>query len=204
MMGIDCLDFFTLYVGVLAVVVESMSDTLPGRLSATFIPSIQVRRIKAMCAAKKAIENVRSSRTNSPTIPGTPELPTPPRHTRIVDSIIGEKGGVDWCGDGSKFVNPVTRLKLLLVRLQYLWMMIIALVLTVYCRSLLSSHSQSLHDTYASYRTQSSHSILRFINLIRLGSVRNCGCLTSNSNPRRYVFISCCVCSIRHGHRPSS
>ncbi len=111
-----------------------------------------------MCAAKKAIETVRSSRMNSPTTPGAPELPTAPWHKRIVDSIIGEKGGMEGCGDGSKFVNPVARLKLLLVRLQLLWIMIIALVLTVCCRSLLSS--RYIFSTSVRHLRQLPHSVV--------------------------------------------
>ena len=123
MMGIDCLALFTLYVGVLAVVVEvghCEVHSLVTYLSAIPASSFpQVRRIKAMCAAKRAIESVRSSRANSPTTPRAPELPTAPWHKRVVDSIIGEKGGVEGSTDGSKVVNPVARLKLLLVRLRY-------------------------------------------------------------------------------------
>src|SRR5260370_31027140 len=93
-----------------------------------FIPSIQVHHVKAMCAVKKAIKSMRSSLVNWPMTPGTPELPTPAWHKDVVDSIIGEKGGVDGCSDESEVVNPVTCLKLLLVHLQYLWLIVITLI----------------------------------------------------------------------------
>src|SRR6266478_9913282 len=128
MMGIDCLGLFTLYVDVLAVIVEV--SRLPWCLLKChfgFVPSIQVCHVKAMCA-KKAIESMRSLRVNLPMTPGTPELPTPPWHKDVVDSIIGEKGGMDGCSDESEVVNPVACLKLLLVRLQYLWLIVIALI----------------------------------------------------------------------------
>jgi len=51
MMGIDCLGLFTLYVDVLAVIVEV--SRLPWCLLKChfgFVPSIQVHCVKAMCA----------------------------------------------------------------------------------------------------------------------------------------------------------
>ena len=168
-----------------------------------FIPSIQVCHIKAMCV-KKSIESVRSSRVNLPMTPGTPELPTPAWHKDVVDLIIGKKGGVDGCSDKSEVVNPVACLKLLLVHLQYLWLIVIALILLFAADHCFPhfTHSQVMHNTYTCCCTQLSHSILHFTNLICLGSFHRC--LTSNSNLHQYVFTSCCVCSICHGHQPPS
>src|SRR5260370_8298696 len=153
MMGIDCLGLFTLYVDVLTVIVEV--SRLPQcllKLHFGFIPSIQVCCVKAMCV-KKAIKSMRSLRVNLPMTPGSPELPTPTWHKDVVDLIIGEKGGVDGCSNESEVVNPVTHLKLLLVHLQYLWLIVITLI------SLFAvdhsfphfTHSQLLHNTSTSY-----------------------------------------------------
>src|SRR5260370_17170946 len=122
----------------------------------------------------------------------------------MVDSIIGKKGGVDGCSDESEVVNPVTCLKLVLVHLQYLWLIVITLISLFAVDHCFPhfTHSQLMHNTYTCCHTQPSHSILRFTNLICLGSFRRC--LTSNSNPRQYVFTSCCVRSICHGHQPPS
>lgn len=73
----------------------------------------QVRRIRAMRIAQKAMQSARSSRTNSP-IPISPESAVAPLHKRIVDTVIGTKGG-DGTPEGNKTVNPLSRLKLLLV-----------------------------------------------------------------------------------------
>src|SRR5260370_24431759 len=204
MMGISCLGLFTLYVDVLTVIVEV--SQLPWCLLKChfgFIPSIQVHHVKAMCA-KKAIKSVRSSRVNSPMTPGSPELPTPTWHKDVVDSIIGEKGGVDGCSNESEVVNPVAHLKLLLVCLQYLWLIVIALISLFAVDHCFPhfTHSQLMHNTYTCCHTQPSHSILHFTNLICLGSFHRC--LTSNSNLHQYVFTSCCVHSICHGHQPPS
>src|SRR5260370_31786118 len=122
----------------------------------------------------------------------------------MVDSIIGKKGGVDGCSDESEVVNPVTCLKLLLVHLQYLWLIVIALISLFAVDHCFPhfTHSQLMHNTYTCCCTQLSHSILCFTNLICLGSFH--GCLTSNSNPHQYVFTSCCVHSIHHTHHPPS
>src|SRR5260370_28777449 len=184
MMGIDCLGLFTLYVDVLAVIAKV--SQLPWCLLKChfgFVPSIQVCHVKAMCV-KKAIKSMRSSRVNSPMTPGSPELPTSMWHKNVVDSIIGKKGGVDACSDESEVVNPVTCLKLLLVHLQYLWLIVIALISLFAVDHCFPhfTHSQLMHNTYTCCHTQPSHSILHFTNLICLGSFHNCGCLTSNSN----------------------
>src|SRR5260370_9029502 len=196
MMGIDCLGLFTLYVDVLAVIVKV--SQLPRCLLKChfgFIPSIQVRCVKAMCV-KKAIESMRSLRVNSPMTPGSPELPTPMWHKDVVDSIIGEKGGVDGCSDESEVVNPVACLKLLLGCLQYLWLIVIALISLFAVDHCFPhfTHSQLMHNTYTRCHTQPSHSILCFTNLIWLGSF--CGCFPSNSNLHHYVFTTCCSLSL--------
>jgi hypothetical protein len=74
----------------------------------------QVRRIKAMHNAKKALASARSSRAASPTLSTPPEPVGVPFHRRLVDAILGAKGSQNGPG-GQKPVNPVTRLKLLLV-----------------------------------------------------------------------------------------
>ncbi|KAF8327732.1 hydroxymethylglutaryl-coenzyme A reductase-domain-containing protein [Cantharellus anzutake] len=120
-MGIDCFALFTMYVGILAVVVE-------------------VRRIKAMRATKKAIESSRSSRASSPIITTSPVSPTAPWHKRMIDSVIGEKGGVDGSSDGNKPVNPVARLKLLLI-VSFLTLHILNLCTTLAPATALHRHS---------------------------------------------------------------
>src|SRR5260370_27357898 len=133
---------------------------------------------------RKRLSRVRSLRVNLPMTPGSPELPTTAWHKDVVDSIIGEKGGVDGCSDESEVVNPVAHLKLLLVHLQYLWLIVITLISLFAVDHCFPhfTHSQLMHNTYTCCHTQPSHSILCFTNLICLGSFHNCGCLTSNSN----------------------
>src|SRR5260370_29056719 len=164
MVGINCLGLFTLYVDVLTVIVEvSRLSWCLLKCHFGFVPSIQVHCVKAMCV-KKAIKSMRSSRVNLPMTPGSPELPTPTWHKDVVDLIIGEKGGVDGCSDKSEVVNPVTHLKLLLVHLQYLWLIVIELIslfAVVHCFPLFT-HSQVIHNTYTSCYTQPYHSILLF------------------------------------------
>lgn len=66
-----------------------------------------------MRSAQKAVQSTRSSRANSPT-PSSPGTTTVPLHKRIVDTVFGTKGG-DGVPEASKAVNPLSRLKLLLV-----------------------------------------------------------------------------------------
>jgi hypothetical protein len=66
-----------------------------------------------MRSAHKAVLSTRSSRANSPT-PSSPECTTVPLHKRIVDTVFGAKGG-DGIPEANKAVNPLSRLKLLLV-----------------------------------------------------------------------------------------
>ena len=63
--------------------------------------------------AQKAMQSARSSRANSPA-PSSPGSTAVPLHNRIVDTVFGAKGG-DGTLEGDKAVNPLTRLKLLLV-----------------------------------------------------------------------------------------
>lgn len=123
--ALDCVGLFTLYVSVLAVVVE-------------------VRRIRAMRVARRVALSTRSSRASSPTLSlsefgassfshsyssssnnyngnapagatATPVVQRQPLHSRIVDTVFGQKGVNDTVSEEKKPVNPLTRLKLLLV-----------------------------------------------------------------------------------------
>lgn len=66
-----------------------------------------------MRIAHKVMQSARSSRANSP-IPSSPESTTVPLTKRIVDTVFGAKGG-DGVPEDNKAVNPVSRLKLMLV-----------------------------------------------------------------------------------------
>ncbi|KAF8315415.1 hypothetical protein DL93DRAFT_906082 [Clavulina sp. PMI_390] len=94
LLTLDCLGLFSIYVGVLAIMVE-------------------VRRIRAMRTAHKVMASARSSRASSP-IPSSPETVSVPLSKRIVDSVFGAKGG-DTIPEDKNAVNPVNRLKLLLL-----------------------------------------------------------------------------------------
>src|SRR5260370_40250639 len=75
-----------------------------------------------------------------------------------------------WCSNKSEVVNPVTHLKLLLVHLQYLWLIVIALISLFAVDHCFPhfTHSQLMHNTYTCCHTQLSHSILHFTNFIVL------------------------------------
>lgn len=65
-----------------------------------------------MRIAQKVMQSARSSRANSPT-PGSPE--SGPLRKRLVDTVFGAKGG-DGVPEDKNAVNPISRLKLMLVR----------------------------------------------------------------------------------------